>query len=52
MDFITSKILLSCLGLFIVQSFCGESLILDPLAPPLKSVHLKVDALDQAVSII
>ena len=36
-------------GLFTSQFFCGSSLILAPLAPPLLSEPLKVDADAQAV---
>ena len=36
-------------GLFTFQSFCGASLILAPLAPPLLSEPLKVDADAHAV---
>jgi len=36
-------------GLFTSQSFCGSSLIRAPLAPPLLSDPLKVDADAQAV---
>ena len=39
-------------GLFASQSFCGDSLILAPFAPPLISEPLNVDALAQAVSTI
>ena len=39
-------------GLLATQSFWGANLILAPLAPPLISVPLKVDALAHAVSTI
>ena len=39
----------NCIGLFTSQNFCGDNLILAPLAPPLLSEPLKVEADDHAV---
>ena len=46
--FITDNVFESLSGSFASQSFCGESHILAPLAPPLKSEALKVLALSHA----